>query len=45
MPVAKCLMCNKKTFKYKYTGKCTHCGAGMMTKAQAKAKKAKKKKL
>ena len=42
MPITTCLMCHKHTFKYKYTGKCTSCGAGVMTKAQAKAKKAKK---
>ena len=45
MPIAKCLMCHKHTFKYKYTGKCTSCGAGVMTKAQAKTKKTKKKRV
>lgn len=42
MAITKCLMCNKNSFKYTYKGKCKSCGAGVMTKAQAK-KKAKKK--
>lgn len=44
MAVAKCVMCSKNAFKYTYKGKCTSCSAGVMTKAQAKIKKAKMKK-
>lgn len=41
MAVCKCLVCGKDSFKYVYKGKCASCGAGVMTKAQAKVKKAK----
>ncbi|MBI2103073.1 hypothetical protein HYT55_04490 [Candidatus Woesearchaeota archaeon] len=43
MPVCKCLLCGKNAFKFAYKGKCTSCGAGVMTKAQAKSKKTKMK--
>lgn len=38
MPVAKCLVCSKNSFKYSYKGKCSSCGAGVMTKARAKSR-------
>ncbi|MBI4152406.1 hypothetical protein HY495_01735 [Candidatus Woesearchaeota archaeon] len=44
MALCKCLMCGKNSFHYTYKGKCTGCGAGVMTASQAKAKKAKMKK-